>query len=192
MSRIVTRDSLAGLLQEIEHLIARGRDLGLRIRVPTKENVVIVIHDHDTGLTDVSYGKNIVTDDGDIYYAQRTCGETPTNTYIGARMGSNIAGGTSKTDTDVNSFFGVGKATTATYPKTNDGDPLNTLAGVNIVTWKFEWATSENVGAQDEIAIVDNLTTPTTALCHADCGLQNKTNLQSMIVYVNHVFEGIG
>jgi hypothetical protein len=140
---------------------------------------------------------NIVTNDGDIYYAQMVCGETPTDDFdhsnAGLRLGSaNTA--PAKTDTDVTTFLSSsGHALDATYEKTNDGDADNTGAGTDIVTWRYSYTTSEgNVSGIQEGAIVDNRTTPTAALTHfLFASSFSKTSSDTLKVFVNHTMNGV-
>ena len=150
-------------------------------------------------LTDIHTGevtkirlKNVVTNDGDQYYAQSAVGETPAFTVAGCRLGTGVTTPT-KSDTDVTTFFtGGGKATKATYPKTNDGDSDNTGSGVDKVTWCFEFSESEGNQADiAEIAIVDNISTPTVALSHAlFASTFTKTTSNTLKIFVNHEILG--
>jgi len=139
------------------------------------------------------YGKNIVTDDGDEYYAQMSAGETPTNSYVGLRLGTSLTSPT-KSDTDVGTEDSNGrKATDATYPKTNDSDTDNDGSGTDVVTWRFSYSKSEGVIDNiSEGAIVDDTTTPTSALCHfLFDSVFDKKDTDTMKVFVNHTFNGV-
>lgn len=140
-------------------------------------------------------GCNIVTNDGDQYYAQMSCGETPTDDFAagGMRLGTNNTSPT-KTDTDVTTFLsGSGKSIDAGYPKTNDDDADNTGAGVDIATWRESYGTGEANGTGIiELAVVDNITTPTAALTHALFGASfDKTSSDTLKVFVNHTMNGV-
>jgi hypothetical protein len=104
----------------------------------------VVLHNHKTGRIRVIPGRNIVTDEGDKWYAQSACGETPTQTFTSLYLATSGPSTPAKTD-DYDQFGGITgeKAKTAGYPKTNDGDSDNTGAGVDIVSWKFEYSTSD-------------------------------------------------
>ena len=137
--------------------------------------------------------KNLVTDNGDLYYAEAAMGSeswTPT----GFRMGTDPASAdVAKADNDVNSFAtGTNQLTDAGYPKTNDDDGDNTGAGTDIVSWRVSFGTSAaNVNSLGEIAICDSLTGPTKALCHAVFSAPfNKTSDDTLKVFVNHTFTG--
>ncbi len=158
-------------------------------------NVLAVLEHVDTGNKIIVPGRNIVTNNGDKYYAQKAVGETPTNDFTagGLRMGSSATAPT-KADNDVTTFLtGTGKVEDATYPKTNDNDADNTGALVDAVSWRFSYGTGEgNASGIQEGAIVDNITTPTAALTHFLFGASfSKTSSNTLKVFVNHTFNGV-
>lgn len=135
---------------------------------------------------------NIVTNDGDQYYAEAAVG-APSWSVAGMRLGTGTAAPT-KADTDVTTFLnGSGKAVDANYPMTNDTDPDNTGAGIDIVSWRVSFATTEGNGNNiAELALVDNITTPTKALTHAlFAAAFNKTSSDTLKVFVNHTMNGV-
>lgn len=137
-------------------------------------------------------GKNLVTNDGDQYYAEAAVG-TPSWSVGGMRLGTGTTAPT-KTDTDVTTFLtGSGKAIDTGYPVTNDSDPDNTGAGVDIVTWRVTYGTAEANGTGiAEGAIVDNISTPTKALTHfLFASAFDKTSNDTLKVIVNHTFNGV-
>jgi len=144
------------------------------------------------------HGVNIVTNSGDLYYAQKAMGETPTYNFIngsgGLHLGTNAAA-TSKTQTDVQTEDTAGRhAIKATYPKTADADSDNTGSGTDIATWTYEYLTTEgNIVDIAEGAIV---------LVLAGAGTQaltrflfaaafTKTSADTLKVIVNHQFNGV-
>lgn len=62
----------------------------------------------------------------------------------------------------------------------------------NVVTWRYSYSTSEgNIASIAELAIVDNRTTPTAALCHALFAASfTKTSSDTLKIFVNHTFTG--
>ncbi len=135
---------------------------------------------------------NIVTNDGDQYYAEAAVG-APSWAVAGMRLGTNGAA-VAKADIDVGTFLaGSGKAVDATYPMTNDTDPDNTGAGIKIVSWRVSFATTEGNGnAIAELALVDNIVTPTKALTHAlFAATFTKTSSDTLKVFVNHAMNGV-
>jgi hypothetical protein len=110
-------------------------------------------HEHDalavltnevTGRKRYIWGRNIVTDAGDVYYAQKACGESATNTFANLYLATGGPSTPGKTD-NYGSFTGVTgeKAKSSGYPKTNDDDSDNTGKTTDTVSWKFEYITSD-------------------------------------------------
>lgn len=156
--------------------------------------VCAILQQRESGLMVVIPGLNIVTNDGDAYYAQKAGGETPTDNFTagGLRLGSATTS-PAKGNTDVGTFLaGTGHAEDASYPQTDDADGDNAGAGVDILTWRFSYLTSEgNANDIAEGAIVDNTTTPTAALSHFLFGAAfDKTSSDTLKVFVNHTFNG--
>lgn len=159
--------------------------------------VLAVLQQPELELELVIPGMNIVTNDGDVYYAQSACAETPTDDFdaagAGWRLGTSATSPT-KSDTDVTTENSNGrKATDATYPMTNDSDGDNTGAGVDIVTWRVSYTTAEAIitGIQ-EGAIVDDRATPTAALTHFLFAASfDKTASDTLKVFVNHEMLGV-
>jgi len=108
-------------------------------------DAVVVLTNHKTGEVRKIWGRNIVTTAGDVFYAQKACGESPTNVF--ARLYLATAGPATPAKADHYGGFtvvaGSEKAPTATYPKTDDDDGDNSGAGTNIATWKYEYATGD-------------------------------------------------
>jgi len=159
-----------------------------------KYNVVAILgKENQLFPSKLIYAKNLVTDDGDLYYAQKSAGETADNSYVGMRLGTGTTS-TNKSDTDVLTENSAGrKVLDATYPKTNDGDADNTGSGVDIVTWRVSYTTSEaNFNGISEGAIVDDINTPTSALAHWLFSVPfDKTSSDTLKVIVNHRFNGV-
>jgi hypothetical protein len=172
---------------------ADGRGYG---EIRLMGTVLAVLRHAHLDLQLVVPGLNIVTDAGDIYYAQSAAAETPDNDFdhanSGLRLGDDNTTPT-KADTDVTSFLsGSAHALDATYEKTDDDDTNNSGAGANVVTWRYSYTTGEgNVADIIEGAIVDNRTTPTAALTHfLFAGVFTKTSSDTLTVYVNHEMLG--
>ena len=117
----------------------------LRELLRVEADAFVVLTNHKTGQQRVIPGRNIVTDAGDTYYAQKACGETPTNTFVNLYLAT-AGPATPAKDDDYSDYTVAGgseKAPTATYPKTSDGDSDNTGAGVDVISWKYEYTTSD-------------------------------------------------
>lgn len=105
----------------------------------------------DELVNDYIIGANIVTNDGDQYYAEQAVGTTPTVDFDGANNRMELQNPASadtpaKTDTysSVTTPITASRSTIESgYPKVNDGDAINTSADVDVVTWKYTWATTD-------------------------------------------------
>ena len=169
---------------------------GLNEREDVKGKVIAIIG-RANGDTDIIHGLNIVTNAGDLYYAQNGAGEAHTVSFhdIGGMLLGTSDTAPAKTDTSVTTKLGSssGKAIKSGYPKTNDADAQNTGAGTDIVTWTYEWAAGEDTGTGiQEGAIVNDLTTPTAALSHfLFAASWDKAAGDTAKVVVNHEFSGV-
>ena len=144
--------------------LVKGNGNTIPETIDPKNNICVVLK-KDNGSKHWFYGSNIVTNDGDIYYAKRACGETPSaNEDFGARSGStgatcilqNPSSADSLAKTDAygqvsNPIVTSGAQKDCTYggsapdryPLTDDQDTDNTGAGTDVVTYKFEWTTAQ-------------------------------------------------
>lgn len=158
-------------------------------------NVIAILSDEGKDTRLIIPGKNIVTNDGDVYYAQKSAGDSVTDDFTagGMRLGTSSSA-VAKSDTDVTTFGTDGDiAASGGYPKANDGDGDNTGAGTDIVTWRFSYGTGDgNISGIQEGAITDSLSSPTAALTHfLFSGSFSKTSSNTLIVFVNHRFNGV-
>ena len=163
-------------------------------RIGLTGKIIAVLTNVRTGEQRIHIAKNIVTNEGDKYYAQMAADETPDTDFStgGIRLGTGFTSA-DKDDTDVDTEDSDGRLDIdAGYPKTDDDDSDNSGSGADIVTWRFSYATGEgNIADIDELAIVDNKTTPTAALCHAQIDPAfTKTSSDTLKVFVNHTFNG--
>ena len=159
---------------------------------------------HEDGSQDIYYGKNIVTDQGDRYYASTIVGTlahvNTTGDFRGTgymRLGTSLTAA-AKSDVDVGSFVPLGSVVLdATYPKVSDGDTDNTGAGADIVTWRFTFGTGVgNANSISEAAITSGATgyvggaagTALTRFLFASTF--NKTSSDTLKVFVNHEMRG--
>lgn len=146
----------------------------------------------------VKIGVNIVTNDGDIYYAQLAMGDTLTDNFQAAGAGLRLGSLTTapvKSNTDVGTFLsGTDHVIDASYPTSNDTDPDNTGSGLNVMTWTYSYTTAEgNVNNIAEGAISDVRAGPSTAvLTHfLFPAVFNKTSSDTLKVIVNHTVVGV-
>ena len=184
--------------------------------IDPKNNICVVLK-KDNGSKHWFYGSNIVTNDGDIYYAKRACGESPaSNENFGAiasgagatciLQNPSSADSLAKADAygQVSNPIvtsGAQKACTSAYPKTNDGDSDNTGAGTDVVTYKFAWTTSQiDTSSGNAITggcIVDKAATlggSIKILTHWNFSSPasfHKTSTDTLTLYVNHTMNGV-
>ena len=184
--------------------------------IDPKNNICVVLK-KDNGSKHWFYGSNIVTNDGDIYYAKRACGESPaSNENFGAiasgagatciLQNPSSADSLAKTDAygQVSNPIvtsGAQKDCTSAYPKTNDGDSDNTGAGTDVVTYKFAWTTSQiDTSSGNAITggcIVDKAATlggSIKILTHWNFSSPasfHKTSTDTLTLYVNHTMNGV-
>lgn len=162
--------------------------------IPRHQNVLAVL-----GRPGGKYlipASNIVTNAGDIYYAQKAAGETPTNAFGVHELAS---AGTPGKAADRSTFTMIGsteKAHTSTYPKTNDGDADNTGAGTDIVTYLATYAKGDftATGSNDvSHGIITNVTPGASEPIltgFAFAASFEKTSDDTLKVFVNHEMSG--
>lgn len=162
--------------------------------VPRKNNVLGVLGS-DAGKMLIP-AANIVTNDGDRYYAQRMAAESPTNTFRTQYVGTS---GTPTKSSNYSTFSagiiaGSAKTTTAGYPKTDDTDTDNTGAGTDIVTHLAEWAKADFTGTSITIGIITNATPGASEPLltgYSFAASFDKTSNDTLKVFVNHEALGV-
>ena len=147
------------------------------------------------------FGKNIVTDDGDIYYALKGAGETPATNenFIQGRMELRTGTATpakGDTYTSVTTPVTASRETiSATYPKTNDtGDADNTGDAIDAVSYQHDWtAAAFSATAIIGGAIHDNASPVggTKLLTHFSITSFNKTTSDTLKIFTNHTVAGV-
>lgn len=161
--------------------------------------VTAILRDEITGLYRVYRTRNIITDVGDIYYAQLGAGEAVTNAFdslwLGQAAGSSAPAKGNDSD-DLDFIASTAKTVKATYPKTNDtGDADNTGDGVDIVTWTFEYAAGDftHAAITDGMIGVGAYGAAEPILTHFEFtgGAFEKTASDTLKVIVNHAFTGV-
>jgi hypothetical protein len=165
-------------------------------------NVCIVKTNKETGVKTWIYTHNIVTNDGDLYYAQQAVETgTPTSDFGGSSGRMELRTG-SATPAKANVYSDVTTPVTASrkiidsgYPKVSDSDSDNTGAGADIVTWRTSWTTSDfNATAIIGGCIHVGGASPasgTKVLSHFSITSFNKTASDTLKIFVNHTFNGV-
>ena len=137
---------------------------------------------------------NIVTDAGDVYYAQRGAAETPTNAFGILELGSAGTPGKTANRSSFTPIASTQKAHDTGYPKTDDADADNTGAGPDIVTYRTSysktdfsatvishgWITNASPGASEPLLTG-----------YAFAAAFDKTADDSLKCFTNHQLEGI-
>lgn len=137
---------------------------------------------------------NIVTNDGDVHYAQRGANEAPTDALGVQIMCTAGTPGKAATDDSFTAIVASEKAHAGTYPKTNDADGDNTGAGVDIVTWLVSYLKADFNDAAITHGIITNVT-PGVAepllTGYAFASSFAKTADDTLKVFVNHEMLGV-
>jgi len=192
-------------------MLIHGNGKELPTEIDPKNNICLVVT-HEDGSKDWWYGSNLVTNDGDIYYAKKAAGETPaSNENFGASacvlQNPSSANTIAKTDTYgsvTNPIVSSGavRGLTSGYPKTADSDSDNTGASADAISYRFDWATNQiNTASGNPItggAIYDvGQTSPvsgTKILTHwnfTSPATFHKTSTDTLKLFVNHTFNGV-
>lgn len=169
---------------------------------PINNNILFVIENKEGKFLHAAH--NIVTNTGDIYYAEKAdVSPSPTNDFTELSVSTNAWSiGPSKTSDsdDLTVAVAAGtanKAKTAGYQKVNDGDADNTGAGTDIVSWLFNYAKTDFndpsvvagavhvTGATFGAATADPLLTAFAITSFA------KTADDTLKIFVNHEFLGV-
>ena len=145
--------------------------------IDPKNNICVVLKNEITGEKRWWFGSNIVTNDGDIYYAKKGAGETPATN-------ENFIQGRAELRTG-----------TVTPAKTNDSDTDNSGRGVDAVSYKYYWNTSAfNATGILGGAIHDNASPAdaTKLLTHWTFAASfSKTANDTLTLFVNHTMNGV-
>ena len=154
-------------------------------------------------IKEFDYTHNLVTNDGEIFYAKQGAGETPATNenFQGGRF---EMGTTAYTEAETDTFtnFDVGGSSkisgsrqtfTSGYPKTNDtGDADNTGDATDAVSYAVNYSASAwNDANVEQGCIHDNATavSATKLLSVFSFTSFAKTSSDTLKVFVNHAFE---
>jgi len=163
-----------------------------------KYNGVAVLYNHKTRKHTFVPGCNIVSNAGDTHYAQKACGESPTNAFLKLYLAQGAAPVTpAKTDTYATFTTVIAaseKALTVDYPMTADPDSDNTGAGVDIITWLFEYTGGDGNWADIThcfISIASASGTDPILNSFKFSAAWDKDGDTSAKVFINHTVNGI-
>ena len=181
---------------------------------PRGDNVIRVLtfpeinsSGHIEMIKEFDYTHNIVTDDGDIYYAKQGAGETPAVDEDFSQSDAKFEMGSTaivEAKGDVYSTFSAGaanpiagslKSYTSTYPKTNDtGDADNTGDAIDAVSYAVDYLAGDWNDTDVEQAVIIDEDVPIAAtklLTHFSFTSFAKTSSDTLKVFVNHTMNGI-
>lgn len=201
------------LRQQLMNLVLSSRKKSaLDSDVDIKGTVVVVLTDTRTGKKRTLVTHNIVTNDGDLYYAERaallTTGTpiSPVPTDFTDANGVpdmimelyNGASGAPAKGNDRSNLTGLvtgsDQVIDGTYPKVNDGDADNTGAGTDIVTYRVSYAKGDanDTGIDDVILTNPSPGASEALLMHAEFAAAfDKTANDTLKVFVNHQMNGV-
>ena len=147
------------------------------------------------------YGANLVTNDGDVYYAVKAQAQTAlgSNEDFGSgrlelRTGSATPAKADTYSTVTTPVTASRKVFDSNYPTTNDTDSDNTGAGLDVVTYLTSWTTTDfNATGIIGGAIHDNATpvAGSKLLTHFSIASFDKTASDTLKVFVNHTMNGV-
>jgi hypothetical protein len=188
--RNLPREFVTRVYESAHGLFVPGQDI-----VPKHRNIVAVVG-HAWGEKEVFLGSNIVTNDGDLHYAQRAVSETLTNAFGEHELATAAATGhPAKTSvrSNLTTVAATQKATDTGYPTRNDSDGDNTGAGVDIVTHRVSYTVGDFSQSGITHGCITN-NTPATAevllTAYAFGASFNKTSSDTLKVFVNHEMLG--
>ena len=154
-------------------------------------------------IKEFDYTHNLVTNDGEIFYAKKGAGETPATNeaFTGGRF---EMGTTAYTEAETDAFTnfdvsgsskisGSRQTFTAGYPKTNDtGDADNTGDATDAVSYAVNYSASSWNDTDVEQGCIHDNASPVSAtklLSVFSFTSFAKTSSDTLKVFVNHAFE---
>jgi len=154
-------------------------------------------------IKEFDYTHNLVTDDGEIFYAKQGAGETPA-TNENFASGRFEMGTTAYTEAETDTFTnfdvsgsskisGSRQTFTSGYPKTNDtGDTDNTGDAADAVSYAVNYAAAAWSDTDVEQGCIHDNASPVSAtklLAVFSFTSFAKTSSDTLKVFVNHAFE---
>ena len=154
-------------------------------------------------IKEFDYTHNLVTNDGEIFYAKQGAGETPASNE-NFQSGRFEIGTTAYTEAETDTFnefdvsgtskiSGSRQTFTSGYPKTNDtGDTDNTGDAADAVSYAVNYTAASWNDTDVEQGVIHDNATPTTStklLCAFSFTSFAKTSSDTLKIFVNHAFE---
>jgi hypothetical protein len=184
-------------------------------KLKIRSSVIAVLENQITGEKKVFKTHNIVTDAGDLYYAERGAlltsgtpiGPVPTNftdangvpdmimeMYDNTPANNAPDKAANRSDLLGTLATGSDQVIDSTYPKVNDGDSNNTGAGTDIITYRVSYATADANLADITDLILTNPSPGASepVIMHAEFAASfTKTSSDTLKVFVNHQMSGV-
>ncbi len=162
--------------------------------------IVVPRHQNVLGVLCTMRGKilipasNIVTDAGDIYYAESMAAEATTNVFATHELGTAGTPGKASNRSNFTAIGSTQKVNSGTYPQTNDADADNTGGGVDIVTHLAEYTKADFNDAAISHGWITNATPGASEPLltgYAFASTFGKTANDTLKVFVNHEALGV-
>lgn len=172
------------------------------------KNVVIVKKSFDVNMRKLLkrfiYTANLVTNNGDQYYAEQASNgnHSITVNFANSSGRMELGDGTQGTPNKTNTYSAlVGpisasrKALNTGYPTTADTDPDNTGAGAKVLTWLTSWLTTDfNDSTISGGVVHDAGASPVSGsvlLTYWTVTAFAKTSTDTLKVFINHTLNGV-
>jgi len=148
-----------------------------------------------TGERDLVLGHNLVTDDGELHYAELINQETPTNAFGVMELATATPVQAASDDrSDYTIQASSEKAFSSGFPKRNDTDTGNTGKGTDVFTYKAEYTPADGNWTGLDGGIITNATPGASEaiLTGFDFASSiNKDSSTALTVWVNHAPTGV-
>lgn len=173
----------------------RDMDIVVPLRPPSGWNVRGCLY-LPTGERALLAGHNLVSTAGELWYAEKIVGDTPTNSFGISELATAVPGTPAAGDNRSNYTIQASstKAHSAGYPKRNDTDTDNTGKGTDVITFKSEWTAGDGNWTGLNGGIITN-TTPGASepilTGYSFGGAVNKDSSTALTVWVNHAPTGV-
>lgn len=161
---------------------------------------VVAVLERSNGEVEVHETKNIVTNDGDVFYAERSSGATPTNFWTSGAFDGRMflsQATTPATKSDTFAALSViqnsgGQPMDSTYPKSNDSDTDNSGRGTKVVTYRCSFGTGTTFTSVADVAIAKTGATGTNPILMRAlfASTFTKATTDTLKVFVNHTMTG--
>lgn len=160
-----------------------------------EHDALVVLTNEKTGKTRHIWGRNIVTTAGNVYYAQKATGATPTNAF--SYLYLSTAGPSTPAVTDTYASFNsgqtAGKAVDGTYPMVPDTDSDNIGLGTTVASWRHSYTTGDGPYTSIQWSFISKVSASGTdpILNSYKWGSAwSKDSSTSAKVFTNHTFLG--